>query len=96
MAKVQYYNVHHKVSATRGLPAPKRNIEDLSNWYKAAKKVIPEIPQLMTEAHVMTYNEGYFLIHQHVDENWIKFEISNHKAERAWVIIDRKAPYIGN
>lgn len=86
MAVVQFRNDPKGINITKPMFPPKK-VSEMSAWYKAARKVIPDIPDL--EQRTWT------LAHALADLQWVKFELRNAIGERAYVIIDRKRPAIG-
>lgn len=84
MPQVQYRNEFRQQSITKGMHAPKKKVCELSSWLKAARRLIPEIPEDGGDL-------GWTLKEQVVDLKWIKFTLVNNVGERAYVVINRQA-----
>lgn len=73
-------------SKTARMFAPKK-ITEISAWYKAARKVIPFMPDLDKTDWFMTHHEA--TIHL------IEIRIANSVGEEAVLLIDRRIPALG-
>jgi len=82
MALVQFKDEINNVCITRKMAAPKK-VERVEYWFKAARKVIPEIPG--------TYQSRT----TQVTGKWITWELESPRGERCYVVIDRSIPAIG-
>lgn len=88
MARVEFNFPSRNIRKQAPLGTVKR-IEQLESWLKAAKKAIPEIPEIGG-------NADQFEVHYHyADLNYVKFDLMNGRGERCYVTIDRKASCIG-
>lgn len=85
MALVQLRNEVKGVNITKRMPTPKKMT--LEGWFKAARKLIPEIPD--------PKNSDWIISHEHAEVKWIKYELHNTVQERCYVVIDRTVPSIG-
>jgi hypothetical protein len=77
---VQYRDEPNNVSITRTMFAPRRGISDASQWFKEARKIIPQIP----------LDHGLLLTQ--CTPHWITWELEHPQTgARSYVVIDRKA-----
>lgn len=82
MAAAQFRDQVRGVDITKRFGAPKR--ATMKEWFRAARKVIPEIPNPRTDPWVISF--------EHAEVKWIKFELTNHEGYRVHLVIDRTAP----
>lgn len=85
MAEVQFRHESASICITRRMGAPKT--ASMVAWYKGARKIIPQIPNLR--------QTDWVIKHESADETWIKYELTNNAHERCYVVINRKVPFIG-
>ena len=88
MALVLWKYPQGNVEISRRMFAPKR-VTEISAWYKAARKVIPQIPSL---------EEGglWYLRDHEVSLNEITYVVRrNDNGDLAYVKIDRRQPGLG-
>lgn len=76
------------IPISRKFGAPKK-VEQMSAWFKAARKVIPEIPNPEQTDWQITCE------HATSDAKFITFELANSVGDRCSVIIDRSISLIG-
>lgn len=76
------------IPISRKFGAPKK-VTEMSAWFKAARKVIPEIPD--------PKNSDWIIYHEEAsrDAKHIHFEMQNTVGERCSIIIDRTISLIG-
>jgi hypothetical protein len=72
---------------TKKFGAPKKMT--MEAWYKAARKVIPEIPNVKDTDWQILSEEAT------KDARWIIYDLANSVGDRAKVLIDRTVPLIG-
>lgn len=83
MALVVFRDEVNNVEISKKMFPPKK-VTVLEQWFKAARKVIPQIP-----------GDSLRIINTQVSSRWITWELYSHKEERTYVIIDRSVPSIG-
>jgi hypothetical protein len=88
MAQVQYVGPLGEPNVTRTLQAPKKMYE-LAHWYKAARKRIPQIPEV--EGATYHQRSGFALVNTTYDLKWITFELEDLVGNRAKIVINRQA-----
>lgn len=71
----------------RGRMFSPRNITSERAWFKAARKVIPEIPDPEKTDWQITSTQ--------IDTRWIRYTLHNSVGESATVLIDRQVPGLG-
>lgn len=95
MARVQYVWLAGKVDVTKTYIIPKQ-VTRLEAWWKAARRAIPEIPEIHLGAVRMLHSgSGWMYTNHDADPKWIKFEMESSSGEKAYVVIDRRASAIG-
>lgn len=82
MAMVQYRDEINGVDITRRMFPPKK-VERLEHWYKAARKVITEIPDIQLS--------GMEVINTQCTIDWITWEVKDSRGFRSYVVINRRA-----
>lgn len=87
MPIVQYVNKVEDVRKTATMPTPKRNSEMLY-WFKAARKVIPEIPNPGVD--------GWIIEHQDANTDWIRYDLRSPIHGKANVVIMRQQAKFGS
>lgn len=80
MPMVQYVNKVEDVRITKTMGTPAR-IDQLKYWYRAAQKIIPELPKLGAETH--------YIEHEHADTEYVKFELRSREGVKSQLIIMR-------
>ncbi len=85
MALVQFRNQAAGIEITKKLASPKKHT--LEAWYKACRKVVPEIPDIN--------NTDWIISREHADLTWIVFEFVNSIGEKCKVVINRTIPFLG-
>ena len=75
------------IAVSRKFGAPKKMT--MEAWFKAARKVMPEIPDPTKTDWIITHEEASR------DAKYITFELSNTVGERGHLLIDRTIPLIG-
>ncbi len=81
MALVQFKDEINNVSITRRMSAPKK-VTRLDHWYKAARKTIPQIPDLLVP--------GTSIINTQCTFQWITWEVKDEVGNRSYVVINRR------
>jgi hypothetical protein len=85
MPIAQYRDQVNKVEITKRFGAPK--VASVQHWYKAARKVIPELPDIR--------KTDWYIFSEGISRQYIHFELRNAKDEKRHLVIDRQAPAIG-
>lgn len=87
MALVQFKN-SEAIEISKKMAAPKK-VEHMQQWFRAARKVIPEIPN--------PEQTDWQITNEYADNNakFISFEMHNTVGGKCVVTIDRKVPFIG-
>lgn len=75
-----------RFETSKKMPTPKK-MANIENWFKDARKVIPEIPDPKVT--------DWFLKTSHAHPDYVKFEIVNSIGEQGTVFIDRTYKTIG-
>lgn len=89
MALVRFnFSTPTSIPIAKKFGAPKK-VERMDAWFKAARKVIPEIPNPDQTDWQITCE------HATVDAKYITFEMANSVGDRCSVIIDRTIGLIG-
>jgi len=86
MALVQFKDEIKGIEITRRMSAPKK-VERLESWYKEARKIIPQIPDIQLQ--------GYEVINTQCTVNWITWEVKDEVGNRSYVVINRRADSLG-
>lgn len=86
MPRVQFSFPPRDINITKDMPSPRR-IGELDHWYKQARKVIPEIPNLQ--------ETDWFIFQQEITESSIVFEIHDSVGQKCAVVIDRRHNLVG-
>lgn len=94
MGLVQYRNQLAKIDITKTYIFPKK-VERLEEWWKAARRVIPEIPEVLFGAFRVQASSGWMMTNSSASPSFVRFDLENVQGEKAYVIIDRKAHAVG-
>lgn len=90
MARVQYINQLRSVNITKPYPIPfSKDLSQRETWWKAARKAIPEIPEIKSELYVMQHKEGWYLFVAETSETFVKFTLYDALDNKCYVVIDR-------
>ncbi len=81
MPRVQFSYPPRDISITKAMPSPAR-ISQMDAWYKAARRVIPEIPD--------TEDSDWLITEQHATTQSIIWELHDSVGNKCAVTIDRK------
>lgn len=92
MPQVQFSYPAKGIQITKGMPTPKK-MAQLEAWYKEARKVIPDIPEIGLPDKDGRLWKEYDV--PHVDELWIRRTYVNDIGERAYLVIARKISFLG-
>lgn len=84
MARVQLVDQFRKINMTKQFRPPKK-VGDLDAWYKAARKAIPQIPDIK--------NSDWFPYQQGASLDRIAYELHNPIGERCYVTIERTSAW---
>src|SRR5262249_33252078 len=93
MALAQFVQVNGE-RITKRMFTPKKKMTDPLQWYKDARKLIKELPQLST-APVRTKEQWRLICEPETSVRWIKFTLENGIGEKAHLVIDRTASSLG-
>jgi len=80
MPRVQFTFPARRIQIVKVMPTP-RVMSSLDAWFKQARKVIPQIPDL---------DGQWYLGEEVVELRWIKFTLQSGIGETAYVLIDRE------
>lgn len=94
MAQVQYFNLKDDIRKTAAL-CTVRYPEQQESWYRSCRKVIKEIPIPEPEQLVKTQKSGWYLFSTEVSEAWLKFVLMDAFDNKAYIVVDRKASFLG-
>lgn len=83
---------------SKKMPSPKK-IERLDHWYRDARKLIPQMPNIYPTPHnprtADDMRESWFQESVEHDTTFITFRLRSNLDETALVIIDRRVPHMG-
>jgi hypothetical protein len=85
MPTVQY--IYNGETITKPMLTP-RKITQLNSWFIEARKAIPQIP---VAQFMVSGPDGWLIDYQEADPKWIKFDLTNMRQERAYIVILRKS-----
>jgi hypothetical protein len=80
MPRVQLSNPRRGINECKAFATP--TIADTSKWWREARKVIPQIPDVDST--------DWFIAHETVTEGSIIWELRNSIGEKCAVVVDRK------
>ncbi len=80
MHKVQYIDVINNVRLTASMPTPKK-MSNLDAWFREARKVIPEIPDIRLEL--------WFIVSSEACKHYIRYELKDRRGVNVYVVILR-------
>lgn len=84
MPRVQYSHPQREVNVTKPMAPPTR-VTDIKSWCRAARKVIPELP------NVWSVNAEWQITRELIDDKFIMLEVQHKQTyERCSIIFDRK------
>lgn len=90
MARVQYVNQLYNHNITQRYDIPfSRDLSSRDIWWNAARKAIPEIPEMQSELFVMEQKKGWYLFVAETSETFIKFTLYDCNENKCYVVIDR-------
>lgn len=81
MPMVQYHNKVEDVRITKTMGTPSR-MDQMKYWFKAARKAIPEIPEVNNGVHIIE--------REHADQEYIRFDLISAEGIKSQVIIMRQ------
>jgi len=79
MPLVQFVDVTKNVRITKDMGTPKKGITRTAVWYRRARKVIPEIPDVASQECYIEYEE--------ITEEWIRFDLRLRADQRRQYLI---------
>lgn len=85
LAQYRFPTANPPIEVTRRMGAPK--IATTKAWYKAARAVIPQVPNLK--------ETDWEIFSEEVTLGWVRFNLQNSVGEKAYLVIDRNVPSIG-
>lgn len=90
MARVQYTNLSQSISISKPYPIPfSKDLSQKEVWWKAARKAIPEIPEIKSELFVMQQKIGWYLFVAETSDTFVKFTLYDAFDNKCYVVIDR-------
>lgn len=90
MARVQYINQLLNINITKPYPIPfSRDLSSRETWWNAARRAIPEIPEMQLESQVFAKKEGWYLFVAETSEAFVKFTLYDCNENKCYVVIDR-------
>ena len=84
MPQVQYVNPIKTERITATMPTPKK-MANIMAWYKAARKAIPEIPDVYSNAA----SGMWYIIKEEANLDYITFEVKHRDGHRRYIVIFR-------
>ncbi len=84
MPQVQYVDQVKRERITKNMPTPKK-MSNILAWYKAARKVIPEIPDVYSKSA----SGMWYIIREEANTDYITFEVKHRDGHRRHVVIFR-------
>lgn len=90
MARVQYRWPSANIDIMKTYVIPKQ-VTKIEAWWKAARRAIPEIPDVFVGSpRMLNSASGWMYTHHTADIKWIKFDLESASGEKAYVVIDRQ------
>lgn len=82
MPQVQYHSPTESIRLTKRMDTPK-NMSQLKYWIRAARKVIPEIPNPEKDS-------AWYIETQDANTDYIRFDLRSREGIRVYVVILRQ------